>query len=55
MNKITSKKATWGWEMVGKLILLLIIILVLITIVFFLSGKTNIVWEKLKSIMTFRL
>jgi len=48
------KKGSWGWEIVGKLILLLIIVLVLLVIIGLITGKTNDIWDKLKSIVTFR-
>ncbi len=47
------KRGAWGWEVVGKLILILIIILVLIVIVGLLGNKTNLIWDKLREIVTF--
>lgn len=48
-----KKKGVWGWEIIGKLFLLLVVILVLLTIIGMLTGKTNALWEKIKSIFTF--
>ena len=50
---ISLKKGAWGWEIIGKLILVLIVILVLIAIVGMLTGKTTIIWDKLSSLFTF--
>jgi len=52
-SKISLKKGAWGWEIVGKLILLLVVILVLIAIIGMLTGKTTIIWNKLGSLFTF--
>ncbi len=48
-----SKKGAWGWEIVGKMILLLIVILVLIAIIGMLTGKTTMIWDKLGGLFTF--
>jgi len=47
------KKGAWGWEIVGKLVLLLIILLVLIAIIGFLSHNTTSMWDRIRSLLTF--
>ena len=48
------KKGALGWELIGKMILLLIIILILLGVIGILTGRSNILWDKLKALITFR-
>ena len=50
-----KKKAILGWEMIGRLILILILILVVLTIIGMLTGKTQAVWLKVKDILSFKV
>jgi len=47
------KKKAFGWEVVGKLILVLIIIVVLMVIIGLLTGKAGMLWDKVRSVFTF--
>ena len=48
------KRGTFGWDIIGKMILLLVIILILLIVIGMLTGKSTLLWEKLKSVITFR-
>jgi len=48
-----NKKAAWGWEMIGKLILVLIVILVLLVVIGLLTGHSYKLWEGIKALFTF--
>jgi len=48
-----NKKGAWGWEIVGKLILVLIVLLVLIAIIGMLTNKTDTIWTSLSKLFTF--
>jgi len=53
-NKISiNKKAEWGWEVIGKIILILIVILVLLIIIGLLSGKSHELWDKIAGMFSF--
>ena len=48
-----NKKAAWGWEMIGKLILVLVVILVLLIIIGLLTGKSYELWDNIVGIFAF--
>ncbi|MBU0614942.1 MAG: hypothetical protein KJ601_02515 [Nanoarchaeota archaeon] len=50
MNK---KGITWGWEVIGKIILVLVIIVVLIIAIGLLTGKSNEFVDKIRNIFIF--
>jgi len=50
MNK---KAITWGWEVIGKIILVLVIIVVLIVAIGLLTGKSNSLIDNIGNIFVF--
>lgn len=50
MNK---KGITWGWEVIGKIILVLVVIVVLIIAIGMLAGEQGSMIDKLKDMLTF--